>query len=572
VSNSSDHNDQGFRLAVGTVIDDRYEVIGYLGEGGVACVYKARHVHMNREVAIKLLNPESDQLRAKVFEERFLQEAKIAASLRHPNIVNILDFGFTDPFRQPFLVMEYLAGHDLHHEIHLRGPVPPTRLLPLMVDCLDGLARGHKKGIVHKDLKPSNIFLVHPGVEEEVLIVLDFGLARDDGLKDARKTRTGKITGTPQYMAPEYIQYQIVSTALDVYQMALILIEALTGKAAVDDDNAYNCMVAHCQGDLKIPDALMTGALGDVLRRALDVNPDDRYPDAGEFRDALARIDAREVSRNWASPDRVELAAAEPSAAISQNSQELSIAPGGRAPRSDPELALADLSIAVSLPPASSTHLPEPTARTFNDPSLEDSSLPPAVVIVLLIALIGGLGGTGLWAWSQFAGTAPAAVTADAGTDAAAPTPDAAVTPDDDGARLLDTGAWDEALAWYDKALVASPDDARLLAGRERARKAIALKPTFASLEKNVARKNWAAAMANVKALEGTDWAPIVSRKGLDRKARTGAVANLVSQGHEHLDKKRWDAARKVGEQALALDPGSVEAQSIVEAARERKP
>ena len=546
---------------MGTIIDGRYEVLDYLGEGGVARVYLARHLHMDRLVAIKLLNPESDEMRAKVFEDRFLLEAQIAASMRHPNIVNILDFGFTDPYRQPFLVMEHLEGNDLHVQIQREGPIKPERLLPLMVDCLDGLARGHKKGIVHKDLKPSNLFWTKPGTEDETLVVLDFGLARDDGLKEARKTRTGKITGTPQYMAPEYIQFQRVSPALDVYQMGLILCEALIGQAVVDDSNPYNCMVAHCEGSMEIPDDLLASPLGPVLEKAMAIDPDARYVDAGEFRDAVDAVDPAAVARaytaQWPPPPRRSLSISDEDGDEPVRPRRSRIsAPRPRTASSSPTPLVAS---AVSEPdeaPKPAGPLPQPTARTFNDPSLEDNaSLPPALMAVMVVILVLGLAGAGAWVYFEFIAPADA--------------PNVVVV---DGDALMAQDKWDEAIAWYESELDKTPEAPGLEDKRALAQEGKKLAPEWKSFNEDVAAGRFEEASARLSKLD-SDKSPYKTRidEATRTKVKAGAIDKLLKLARTSLAARKWKEGRQAAERALELAPANEEAKTLVKLARAKR-
>ncbi|MDX9723066.1 MAG: serine/threonine-protein kinase [Myxococcota bacterium] len=277
-------------IGIGTVIDARYEVTSFLGEGGFATVYRARHLHMNREVAVKVLNLGSKVPRAEQFEERFRREAEAAAAIKHPNVVTIYDYGVYGSSRQPYMVMDLLDGHDLDDEITASGPLAPPRALKLFLPVLDALGLGHESGIVHKDLKPSNLFLVKPGSASERLLILDFGVASITQGETKRLTATGQVLGTPQYLAPEYVAKQLATPALDVYQMALILVETMTGTAVCDAGNPFQCMMKHCRAELEIPAALLTGPLGPALVKGLAVDPEERFPNAHAFRDALAGV------------------------------------------------------------------------------------------------------------------------------------------------------------------------------------------------------------------------------------------------------------------------------------------
>ncbi len=282
-------------LTPGTVLEGRYEITGVLGEGGFATVYKARQLNIQRDVAIKILNPGTDARTARSFEERFLREARTAAQINHSNVVSIYDFGFTDQTRQPYIAMEMLDGHDLEEELQQNGPMESQRALRLFCEALEALGEAHKLGIVHKDLKPSNLFLCAPGSRRELLKIVDFGIARVHELEGKKLTGTGQILGTPQYLAPEYIQSQIATPALDVYQMGLILIEMLTGKAVVDFDNPYQCLMVHGSGALEVPTTLVSGPIGAVLLKSLEHDHTQRYVDAYAFHEALVQIDSSTI-------------------------------------------------------------------------------------------------------------------------------------------------------------------------------------------------------------------------------------------------------------------------------------
>jgi len=260
-----------------------------VGSGGFAKVYEGRHRVTGREVALKVLDPKAADTDGTFFE-RFQREARIAAQLQHPNVVRIYDFGQAGPRDQPYIAMELLDGHDLGHEIALNGPLQPYRAINLFLPVLEALSYGHRNGVVHKDLKPANLFINKPGTEEETLVVLDFGVARVDENEIARLTDTGQLLGTPRYLAPEYIKEQAVSPAIDVYQIALIMSEAISGVPPVDG-NPYTSMMRHCNGDLNIAEILTEGSVGEVMARALAVDVEDRYADASEFHEALLSVE-----------------------------------------------------------------------------------------------------------------------------------------------------------------------------------------------------------------------------------------------------------------------------------------
>ena len=286
----------GPRLAVGTVIGERYKVTGFLGAGGFATVYAGIDPAIERPVAIKILKISGDDgdKQADAMVQRFRREAKAAARIRHSGVVGVFDVGKT-PQGNPFIVMELLHGRPLDVEIDEGGRLQPARAVSLMCQALDALAEAHRLGIVHKDLKPANLFVTDNGTDHETLAILDFGIAGVTG-EDTRLTGTGQVLGTPQYMAPEYIKEQNLSPAVDVYQCGLILVEMMTGTPVVNKEQYVHCLMAHAQGELDLPEDLLKGPLGPVLAKALNISPTLRYANAGELRAALMALDATKIA------------------------------------------------------------------------------------------------------------------------------------------------------------------------------------------------------------------------------------------------------------------------------------
>lgn|GEM_PF-467877 len=287
-------------LPAGAVLENLYRIDAVLGEGGMADVYAGRKLDLDVPVAVKVLKPIVDPERRARFQERFLKEAQLAARMNHPNVVRILGFhstmalrlldGQEATFDRPYLVMEHLDGMDLDATLVAEGPMAPRRVWELARGALAGLARGHELGIVHKDIKPQNLFLVAArGREAEALRILDFGIARvtDDQTKS---TRTGENWCTPSYAAPEYIEEGTVSPALDVYQMGLVIAEMLTGTAVVDVDQPFRCFLAHAEG-VELPTSLVGSPFESPLRKAMALSPGERFADAGAFLDALEALD-----------------------------------------------------------------------------------------------------------------------------------------------------------------------------------------------------------------------------------------------------------------------------------------
>ena len=281
-------------LEVGYVLQGRYEIREELGSGGFAVVYSAFDSTIERQVAIKVLNlkllkrgeEETEQIR-----RRFLREAKLAARINHPSIVEIYDYGLLDDQNRPYIIMEFLEGDDLEKILEEEGAMDPRRLIPLYCDALHALDAAHQAGIIHKDLKPANLFFAERGGRRERLKVVDFGIAHIDAPGEDRITTTGTMTGTPQYMPPEYLEEQEVSPRIDIYQMGLILVEALCGVAVVEDSTPYQVAIAHMRREFRVPEAILESPLGEIFEKSTASDPDERYARAEEFARCLESVD-----------------------------------------------------------------------------------------------------------------------------------------------------------------------------------------------------------------------------------------------------------------------------------------
>ena len=287
------------QFETGDRLHERYEIRETLGSGGFGMVYRAFDTVIKRPVAIKVLDVRHthshDEEKSTRVLDRFLREAQVAARIRHQCIVEIHDFGVFEEEENPYIIMEFLEGADLGEELLENGPLDPSRLFPLFVDVLEGLGEAHAEGIVHKDLKPANLFLSQRATRRETLKIVDFGIAHVNAPTEERITTTGAVCGTPQYLAPEYIRDQQVSPALDIYQMGLILVEGLTAKPVVNSSNLFQAALMHVDRKFCIPPSLLEGAFGEVIKRATAFEPDDRFESAESFADALASIDPETV-------------------------------------------------------------------------------------------------------------------------------------------------------------------------------------------------------------------------------------------------------------------------------------
>jgi beta-lactam-binding protein with PASTA domain/predicted Ser/Thr protein kinase len=264
-----------------TIVDGRYRVVSRLGSGGMADVYLAEDQLLGRQVAVKVLHHHfaEDQ----EFVERFRREASSAAGLSHPNIVGIFDRGEWNGTY--YIAMEYVAGRSLKSIVRERGALDPATAIDIVVQILRATWFAHKRGVIHRDLKPHNVLLD----EEGRVRVTDFGIARA-GASDM--TLTGSIMGTAQYLSPEQAQGQAVSAASDLYSIGVILYELLTGVVPFEGETAVAIAFKQVSAEPRPPSALnpsLPAALDAVVLRALAKDPAQRYADAEEFIAVLQR-------------------------------------------------------------------------------------------------------------------------------------------------------------------------------------------------------------------------------------------------------------------------------------------
>jgi len=262
-----------------TIIDGRYRVISRLGSGGMADVYLATDQLLGREVAVKVLHHHfaEDQ----EFVERFRREASSAAALSHPNIVGIFDRGeWNETY---YIAMEYVSGRSLKAIVREQGPLDPATSIDIVVQILLAAQFAHRRGVIHRDLKPHNVMLD----EEGRVRVTDFGIARA-GASDM--TLTGSIMGTAQYLSPEQAQGYAVSDASDLYSVGVILYELLTGVVPFEGETAVAIAFKQVAAMPRPPSELnpsLPASLDAVVLRALAKDPTARYADAGELINAL---------------------------------------------------------------------------------------------------------------------------------------------------------------------------------------------------------------------------------------------------------------------------------------------
>jgi len=281
---------------IGVTLNDTYVPERILGEGGMGRVYLARHTRIGQKrVAVKVLHPEFFG-NAHVLA-RFQREAETAAAISHPNVVTVLDIDRT-PHGLPYLVCEYLEGLDLADELKAHGKLSVTTAVHIARQLCKGLGAAHRSQVIHRDVKPHNIFLVgdfSAGLPERPFVkVLDFGLSRFADGSENQLTQTGCIMGTPAYMAPEQARGERVDHRTDIYGVGVVLFTMLTGQPPFDAESPQATVLAVMNSDPPRPRSIEPGIpahLELVIERAMARNPGERYQDMAAFEQALAETD-----------------------------------------------------------------------------------------------------------------------------------------------------------------------------------------------------------------------------------------------------------------------------------------
>ncbi len=272
------------RLDAGTIVDGRYEIESRLGSGGMADVYLATDRQLGRRVALKVLYRRFAQ--DAEFVERFRREASSAAGLQHQHVVSVYDRGEWDGTY--YIAMAYLEGRSLKAVIHQEAPLDPARAIDLTIQILRAARFAHRRGVIHRDLKPHNVIVD----DDDRATVTDFGIARA-GASDM--TQTGSIMGTAQYLSPEQAQGHAVSAQSDLYSIGIILYEMLTGRVPFDGESAVAIALKQV-GEAPVPPIAYNPAVSPALQaatlRALEKDPARRFADADSFIAALEAIQA----------------------------------------------------------------------------------------------------------------------------------------------------------------------------------------------------------------------------------------------------------------------------------------
>ncbi|MBA4074756.1 MAG: hypothetical protein C0508_06915, partial [Cyanobacteria bacterium PR.023] len=288
---------------VGKVVAGHFQILSKIGEGGMSVVYKARHMLMNKQVALKMLHPH--MIGREQSRDRFRQEAQAVSQIDHPNVVRIFDFGISEDNR-PYIVMDYLDGVSLGDLIKASGPLELERAIKLFIQICDALSYAHNKGVIHRDLKPSNIIILESERKKSQTIsyvrgsddenedlserqteqakIVDFGIAKlmpHEGTDAAALTQTGDVFGSPLYMSPEQCKGEKLDGRSDIYSMGCLMYETLTGKPPINGANMLEILYRHMNEmpismKLACPENKVPQALEAIIFKALAKDPNDR--------------------------------------------------------------------------------------------------------------------------------------------------------------------------------------------------------------------------------------------------------------------------------------------------------
>jgi len=286
---------------VGRVLDRRYRLDGVIGQGAMGVVYRATHTLIGRSFAVKVLRRQ--HLESSDVARRFLLEARVASSIKHPNVVDISDFGEL-PEGGAYYVMEMLEGRSLANAIDEGGPMSLTEAGLVVLQIASGLAAAHGMGVVHRDLKPDNVFLCAPrhGVEHSLVKLLDFGIAR---VGPRRITVAGAVLGTPEYMSPEMAQGHDVDHRADLYALGVIMFELLTATVPFYHKEIVQTIEMHVRAPRpslasRRPELEKYSAVGGLVERLMAVAREDRPSSAEVVGRTLAAALAHDLDKDAA--------------------------------------------------------------------------------------------------------------------------------------------------------------------------------------------------------------------------------------------------------------------------------
>lgn len=270
-------------IKINEIIDDRYKVSEILGEGGMAIVFKAHDLITDRDVAVKMMKPETAA--NKINLNRFEREARAAASLNHPNIVKVVNVGTYNGL--PYMVNEFVMGHNLRQFLDVRGKFTFNEACDIMHQLCSAVIYAHSHGVIHRDIKPQNIFLTNDGT----IKLGDFGIATFQD--SAQVTRSDVVVGSVHYIAPEVAQNAPASVKSDMYSIGITFFELITGRVPFDADNPVRVVLMQINErfpNIKKFNPKTPEVIENIIYRCVAKNPRDRYPTMEALKKDIERI------------------------------------------------------------------------------------------------------------------------------------------------------------------------------------------------------------------------------------------------------------------------------------------
>lgn len=379
----------------GLVIRDRYVLERPLGVGAMGVVYEATHQTLRRKFAIKLLRGEHTG--NAMFRRRFEREATFTSRLDHPNVVQVVDFGEL-PSGPLYLVMEYLSGVDLRELLRQELRLPPERARDLMRQILRGISAAHDAGVIHRDIKPANCFLTRTSSGNDLVKVVDFGVARlDDDQGTSALTGVSEVVGSIAYIAPEMVMGQTANVRTDIYALGIVLYEMLAGFPPFKGRDLFELMERHLrEAPPALPDTI-PASLQQVVARALHKEPGQRFGDAHEM---LAALDASASSRSVNEPSVRRPTGAPLTTARLEPSPSRPIVSG------EGPLPIAPLPGSMADPNTHRDRMPAPAARPVRRAG--SSGLFAAFALFMALVAVSGLLLLARWASQRFGRSAAA--------------------------------------------------------------------------------------------------------------------------------------------------------------------
>jgi serine/threonine-protein kinase len=284
---------------LGTLLAGRYRIDALIGSGGMGAVYRAKHMHMRKAVAVKVLHKEMTAFPEVV--ARFEREAVAAGRIEHPHVVSASDFGKLED-GSFYLVLEFIEGQSLARLVSKVGALSPLRALRITRQIVEALQAAHAVGIVHRDLKPDNVMLVDKDGDPDFVKVLDFGIAKvkvEETVEQPALTQIGTVFGTPEYMSPEQARGELVDARADLYTVGVILFEMLSGHSPFKDDDLVVVLTRHLTADPPPLPSNIDPMIRDLVLLLLKKNRDERVQSAAEL---IERIDVILAANSGGSP------------------------------------------------------------------------------------------------------------------------------------------------------------------------------------------------------------------------------------------------------------------------------